>query len=154
MVAFVGQSPGVEEDKTGQPFVGPSGQLLQRMVERHSFADISGFLNVANCHPPGNEFLLYYAVQCRPFLERKLAVLDPDVIVTVGRDAEAALEALFQDIAGRKTDIPHFFGSVRSYVHHPSFILRMGGEGGTMWSRWDAQFLDLERILKGTTSGA
>lgn len=146
-VAFVGQSPGAEEDRQGVPFIGPSGQLLQRMVDRWKMNTFSGFLNVVNCHPPENSFLLYYAEQCRPFLERKLGILSPNIIVTVGRDAEAAIEGLFLDIAGRKSDIPMFFSARRAYVHHPSFILRCGGEGGRMWVAWDRQFAELNTVL-------
>jgi uracil-DNA glycosylase family 4 len=87
-IVFVGEAPGAEEDRQGVPFVGRSGMLLDRAIgalgER---VGPYGVLNVLKCRPPGNRFDRSAAATCRPFLDRQLALLRPQLIVTLGAQA-------------------------------------------------------------------
>jgi DNA polymerase len=92
-VVFVGEAPGAEEDRLGLPFVGRSGARLDAAIRELGFGDGSvGILNVLKCRPPANRFDRAAARTCRPFLDRQLAFLEPQVIVTLGAHALEALD--------------------------------------------------------------
>ena len=85
-VLFVGEAPGAEEDRAGVPFVGRAGRRLDAAVAALGLAPSEwGVLNLVKCRPPGNRFPPASAVACRPFLARQLELLQPEVIVTLGR---------------------------------------------------------------------
>jgi uracil-DNA glycosylase family 4 len=87
-VLFVGEAPGSEEDRTGLPFVGRSGKRLDLAIAALHLKDGEfGVLNLVKCHPPDNRFTLAAARACRPFLDRQLDLLRPEVIVTLGAHA-------------------------------------------------------------------
>jgi len=90
---FVGEAPGAEEDRTGLPFVGRSGRLLDRAVATLGLSENEfGMLNVLKCRPPQNRFDRAAARACRPYLDRQLELLRPEVVVTLGARALAAFE--------------------------------------------------------------
>jgi uracil-DNA glycosylase len=92
-VVFVGEAPGAEEDRQGLPFVGRSGQRLDRAIRDLGLENRSvGILNVVKCRPPANRFDRAAARACRPFLDRQLEFLEPQVIVTLGARALEALD--------------------------------------------------------------
>jgi uracil-DNA glycosylase len=92
-VVFVGEAPGRAEDLAGVPFVGRSGQLLDRGIERLGPAlGAYGVLNVLKCRPPDNRFDVRAARTCRPYLDRQLALLRPRLLVPLGARALAALD--------------------------------------------------------------
>jgi uracil-DNA glycosylase family 4 len=86
-VLLVGEGPGAREDATGRPFVGPAGQLLNELLQSIGWAREDVFIaNVVKCRPPGNRDPEPGEVAaCGSFLERQEDVLDPAVIVTLGR---------------------------------------------------------------------
>jgi uracil-DNA glycosylase len=87
-VLFVGEAPGVAEDRAGIPFVGRSGQRLDRAIDQLGLtAEQYGVLNVLKCHPPRNRFDRNAARTCRPYLDRQIALLSPRVLVTLGSPA-------------------------------------------------------------------
>jgi DNA polymerase len=93
IVVFVGEAPGVEEDRTGLPFVGRAGKRLDDGIARAGIpAETVGVLNVLKCRPPANRFDPAAAKTCRPYLDRQLEWLDPRLVVTLGRWALATLE--------------------------------------------------------------
>jgi uracil-DNA glycosylase len=92
-IVFVGEAPGAEEDRTGIPFVGRSGARLNAAVERLGLtASDFGVLNVLKCRPPGNRFDRAAARTCRPYLDRQLALLLPDIVVPLGASALRAFD--------------------------------------------------------------
>jgi uracil-DNA glycosylase len=92
-VVFVGEAPGILEDRTGIPFVGRSGRRLDAAIERLGLERSEfGVLNVLKCHPPGNRFDRSAARTCRPYLDRQLALLRPEVVVTLGASALRAFD--------------------------------------------------------------
>ena len=91
-VLFVGEAPGRDEDLAGRPFVGRAGRALDRAIEHVGLAAGEiGVVNLIKCRPPGNKFSASAARTCRPFLERQIALLAPERVVTLGRHALHAL---------------------------------------------------------------
>jgi uracil-DNA glycosylase family 4 len=85
-VMFVGEAPGFEEDLQGLPFVGKSGQLLDRMIAAIGLDRSSAYIaNVIPWRPPGNRTPTPQETEiCRPFIERQITLVDPDVLVLLG----------------------------------------------------------------------
>jgi DNA polymerase len=86
-VMLIGEGPGWHEDKQGKPFVGASGKFLSELLSNAGLSREEVFItNVVKCRPPGNRDPLPDEIQaCAPYLERQINVIDPDVIVTLGR---------------------------------------------------------------------
>jgi DNA polymerase len=134
----VGEAPGQEEDKRGEPFVGRAGQLLDSMLRALQLARGRKvyIANVLRCRPPGNRDPQPREVACcLPYLHRQIALLRPKVILCVGRIAAQNLLA---------TDAP--LGKLRGRVHrlepsgtpvvvtyHPAYLLRSPGEKRKAW---------------------
>lgn len=92
-VAFVGEAPGRDEDRTGLPFVGRAGKRLDAGIAQVGLGPSEfGVLNVVKCRPPNNRLPRLAVVACRPFLDRQLAMLRPQVVVTLGAHALASLD--------------------------------------------------------------
>jgi len=91
-VLFVGEAPGAAEDREGRPFVGRSGKKLDAAIASLGLgAEEFGVLNVVKCRPPGNRFDPVAERTCRPYLDRQVALLRPEVLVTLGAHALRAL---------------------------------------------------------------
>ncbi len=91
-IVFVGEAPGVEEDRAGLPFVGRAGAILDRAIDRVGLGPADfGIVNVLKCRPPANRFDPRAARTCRPYLDRQLDLLRPERLVTLGRFALQAL---------------------------------------------------------------
>lgn len=125
---FIGEAPGAEEDRQGEPFVGRAGQLLTSMLKAAGFRREDVYIaNVLKCRPPGNrDPRPDEARACRGHLERQIELVSPDLVVAVGRIAA-------QNLLG--TDTP--LGKLRGRVHalgtrrwplivtyHPAYLLR------------------------------
>lgn len=129
----VGEAPGAQEDVTGQPFVGRSGQLLDRLLAEAGLPrDQVSVLNTLKCRPPGNRVpTRVETANCRPWTEAQVALLDPALVVTLGLSATrwwlgpgplAAVRGQVQDVGGRRV-LP---------TYHPSAALRGGPAGEPM----------------------
>ncbi|MCW2599153.1 MAG: phage polymerase-related protein [Frankiales bacterium] len=132
-LVVVGEAPGALEDETGFPFVGRSGQLLDRLLAEAGLPrDRVAVLNTVKCRPPGNRVpTAHETANCRPWLSQQLAVLDPHLIVTLGLSAAAwflgrttlhAVRGRVHEVDGRRV-LPTF---------HPAAALRGGPEGEPM----------------------
>lgn len=86
-ILFIGEGPGFHEDKQGRPFVGPAGQFLDELLESISLKRTDVFItNVVKCRPPNNRDPLPEEIDaCDNYLDRQIAALNPQVIVTLGR---------------------------------------------------------------------
>jgi len=86
-VMFIGEGPGFHEDKQGRPFVGPAGQFLEELLASINLKRADVFItNVVKCRPPGNRDPLPAEIDaCNGYLDRQIAAIDPQVIVTLGR---------------------------------------------------------------------
>ncbi|MEY2569670.1 MAG: uracil-DNA glycosylase [Acidimicrobiaceae bacterium] len=131
---FVGEAPGAEEDKQGLPFVGRSGQLLDRLAKEEIGLDRDQFYvaNVLRCRPPGNRDPEADEIEaCRPWLERQIELADPTVIVTLGNFASKLLLGTKDGITklrGRSYPYPNHPATTLVPTFHPAAVLRGGGE--------------------------
>jgi DNA polymerase len=134
-VLLVGEAPGAQEDETGVPFVGRSGQLLDELlVEAGLRREQVAVANVLKCRPPSNRKPRRAEVaRCRPWLQRQLDLVDPVVVVALGGTAAewffgpGARIALLRE-QGRAT--PHSHDGRRLLVsYHPSAAIRFGPRG-------------------------
>jgi uracil-DNA glycosylase len=86
-ILFIGEAPGYHEDQLGRPFVGPAGQLLDKMLSSINLKRQQVYIaNVIKCRPPNNREPLPGEIEnCRPWLERQIELIHPRMIVTLGR---------------------------------------------------------------------
>src|SRR5438132_3007103 len=124
-IMFIGEGPGFHEDQQGRPFVGAAGQLLSEMLRNIGLRRQDVFItNVVRCRPPGNRDPLPDELQaCDTFTQRQIAVLDPKLIVTLGRYSMARFigQGPMRDLHGRSRD---WNGITCLAMYHPAAILR------------------------------
>jgi uracil-DNA glycosylase family 4 len=128
---FVGEGPGREEDLAGEPFVGRSGQLLDKLVLQEVGLDRSSFYiaNVVKCRPPGNRDPRPDEVEsCRPYLDEQVALVDPRVVVTLGNFATRALLGTAEGINRLRGRVYPFRRGRLVPTYHPAAVLRAGGD--------------------------
>jgi uracil-DNA glycosylase family 4 len=133
----IGEAPGAEEDRQGEPFVGRAGQLLNSMLRAMGHPRESVYIaNMLKCRPPGNRDPLPVEIStCRPFLLRQLELLRPRLILAVGRIAAQNLLATEAPI-GRLRGQVHTFGASATpliVTYHPAYLLRSPGEKRKAW---------------------
>ena len=133
----VGEAPGADEDRQGEPFVGRAGQLLNDMLQAIGLARTEVFIaNILKCRPPGNRNPLEAEVSaCLPYLEAQIALLRPRIILVVGRIAAQAL--LRTDAAlARLRQAVHAYGPdgiPLVVTYHPAYLLREPQEKRKAW---------------------
>ena len=128
---FVGEGPGAEEDRQGLPFVGRSGQLLDRLLSQELGLDRSAcyITNVVKCRPPENRDPKPDEIAaCRPFLEKQLESVDPKVVVTLGNFASKLLLDTDVGITRLRGQSYEFSGRHLVPTFHPAAALRGGGD--------------------------
>ena len=128
---FVGEGPGAEEDKQGLPFVGRSGQLLDKVLfeELGLTRDSVYIANVVKCRPPGNRDPEPDEIAtCQPWLERQIELIQPKVIVTLGNFATKLLLETKEGITRLRGKSYPFRTGVLIPTFHPAAVLRGGGE--------------------------
>lgn len=131
-VLFIGEGPGQQEDVQGLPFVGRSGQLLDKLVweEMGLGRDEVRVVNVVMCRPPGNRDPLPEEIEaCSPYLARQLELTNPRVIVTLGNFASRHILGTKEGITKlRGRAHPHPSGAAVVPTYHPAAVLRGGAE--------------------------
>ena len=142
-LVFIGEGPGVEEDRKGQPFVGAAGQLLTRIIEAIKLSRNQVYIcNIIKCRPPGNRNPEPDEITtCFPFLERQIAAIQPDFIIVLG--AVAA-----QTLLGTATPISRLRGRFHEYkgikvvpTYHPAYLLRNPEKKREVWE-------DMKMLIK------
>jgi uracil-DNA glycosylase len=128
---LVGEGPGAQEDIEGMPFVGRSGQYLDRVILEEmglTRADLY-IANVVKCRPPGNRDPLPDEVAaCSPWLEHQLDLVDPSVVVTLGNFATKLLLRTTEGITRLRGRVYPYRRGVLIPTFHPAAVLRGGGE--------------------------
>jgi len=131
----IGEAPGADEDQQGEPFVGRGGQLLNEMLRAIGLRREDVFIaNVLKCRPPNNRDPLPAEVaQCEPYLKRQVSLLQPKIILAVGRIA--AQNLLQTDITIGKLRGQQFsYGGIPLVVtYHPAYLLRSPAEKRKAW---------------------
>ncbi|MBI5041886.1 MAG: uracil-DNA glycosylase [Gammaproteobacteria bacterium] len=133
----IGEAPGAEEDKRGEPFVGRAGQLLDAMLAAINLDRRRAYIaNILKCRPPNNRDPQAHEVACcEPYLQQQIALIQPRLILAVGRIAAQNL---------LKTDAPlaRLRGRVHRYgerqtplivTYHPAYLLRTPGDKRKAW---------------------
>ncbi len=145
---FVGEGPGVEEDLQGEPFVGRSGRLLDRLVQEEMGLARDRFYiaNAVKCRPPGNRDPQPDEIAtCRPWLESQVELVDPRVVVTLGNFATKLLLSTKDGITKlRGREFPFRERAVLIPAFHPSAVLR---NGGPALAQARADFVTIKRAL-------
>ncbi len=133
---IIGEAPGAEEDKQGEPFVGQAGKLLDNMLAALSLCrDKEVFIaNILKCRPPGNRDPNSSEVQqCKPFLLRQIALIQPRIIIALGRIAAQNLlqtDARIGDLRGR---VHHLHEIPLIITYHPAYLLRSPLDKAKAW---------------------
>ena len=132
----IGEAPGAEEDRRGEPFVGAAGQLLDAMLKAIGLDRTSNvyIANVLKSRPPGNRDPKPEEVAaCLPFLERQIALLRPKIMLAVGRIAAQNLLGTDTPL-GRLRGQVHRFGATPLVVtYHPAYLLRTPSDKRKAW---------------------
>ena len=126
---FVGEAPGFHEDRQGIPFVGPSGQLLNRLLEGIGLRRQDVYIaNVVKSRPPGNRDPLPDEIAaCRPWLDAQVRLVDPKVVVTLGNFAAKTLLETTTGITRLRGRAHPFQGRVLLPTFHPAAALHAQG---------------------------
>ena len=134
---FIGEGPGAEEDAKGEPFVGQAGKLLDSMLSSIGLkrGENVYIANVVKCRPPGNRKPEpQEAQQCEPYLERQIALIQPKLIIALGRIAVQSLlqtDATISSLRGRVHD---YRGIPLIVAYHPAYLLRNLPDKAKAWA--------------------
>jgi len=125
-LVFVGEAPGFDEDKQGEPFVGKAGQLLTKIIEAMGYKRGKVYIcNVLKCRPPQNRNPLPQEVaNCRPYLIRQLELLKPRVLVALGKFAAQTLLETERPISQLRGKFFEYQGIPVMPTFHPAYLLR------------------------------
>lgn len=134
---IIGEAPGAEEDRRGEPFVGRAGKLLDEMLRAVGLDRSTVFItNILKCRPPGNrDPAADEAAACRGYLERQIELIKPRLILAVGRIAAQQLlhtDSPLGRLRGRAHSLPN--GQVPLVVtYHPAYLLRSPAQKRKVW---------------------
>jgi uracil-DNA glycosylase len=134
---IVGEAPGADEDRQGEPFVGRAGQLLNAMLHAVGLAREQVYIaNVLKCRPPGNRDPgASEAAECLPYLERQIALLKPKIMLAVGRIAAQNLLRTDKTLGSLRQQV-HRFGALQVPLvatYHPAYLLRTPTDKRKAW---------------------
>lgn len=133
---IIGEAPGAEEDRRGEPFVGRAGQLLDQMLHAIGQSRERVFIaNILKCRPPNNrDPKPAEAAACRDYLEQQIALIQPKIILAVGKIAAQNLLGS-DDPVGRMRGRPHDLDGIPLVVtYHPAYLLRSPSQKYKSWS--------------------
>ena len=137
---FIGEGPGAEEDERGEPFVGQAGKLLDAMLAAIDLkrGDDVYIANAVKCRPPGNRTPeAPEMAACLPYLKRQIALLQPRLIVLLGRAAAHAVlgvEASLASLRGKPLAYPEGERTIPVVVtYHPAYLLRTLPDKSKAW---------------------
>ncbi|MCE9633020.1 MAG: uracil-DNA glycosylase [Methylophilales bacterium] len=133
---FVGEAPGAEEDKQGQPFVGAAGQLLDNMLAAVQLKRGNNvyIANVLKCRPPQNRDPQgEEVVKCDPYLKRQVALIQPKLIIALGKFAAQSLLGSDDTIGAMRGKLHDYQGVPVIVTYHPAYLLRSLNEKAKAW---------------------
>lgn len=132
---FVGEAPGADEDRQGEPFVGRAGQLLNAMIEALGMKREDVYImNVLKCRPPGNRDPQPTEVEsCEPYLMRQIELIGPRLIVALGRHAAHSLLKTEAPLARLRGQRLTYRGTPLVVTFHPAYLLRYPADKRRAW---------------------
>ena len=145
---FIGEAPGAQEDARGEPFVGPAGKLLDRMLAAVGLERSQVYItNIIKCRPPGNRDPQPQEVQaCRPFLEAQVRAISPRIICALGRPAAQSLLETTAPISALRGRWHRFLDIPLLPTFHPAFLLRQPQRKGEAYQ-------DLKALVRALGQG-
>lgn len=145
---FIGEAPGEQEDKRGEPFVGPAGQLLDKMIEAMGWSRQSVYINnILCCRPPGNRNPHSDEISaCKPFLEARIAAVAPRIIVALGRPAANTLLNNDAPISALRGTFHNRNGVAVMPTFHPAYLLRDPTKKREAWADLKLVMAELSRL--------
>jgi len=146
---FIGEAPGLHEDKQGEPFVGAAGQLLTRMLEGIGRTREQVYIaNILKCRPPGNRDPLPDEIEaCTPWLVETISSIQPALIVTLGNFATKYVLQTQTGITRTRGSVYEWHGRKVIPTFHPAAILHGGGEKSRQFGELQEDFKLIERTL-------
>jgi uracil-DNA glycosylase family 4 len=140
---FIGEGPGVEEDRQGKPFVGAAGQLLTRIIDAIKLSRDQVYIsNIIKCRPPGNRNPEPDEIQtCFPFLARQIAAIQPDFIIALGTFAAQTLLGTVTPISRLRGRFYEYQGIKVVPTYHPAYLLRNPDKKRDVWE-------DMKMLMK------
>ena len=146
-LVFVGEGPGADEDRQGEPFVGAAGQLLTRIIQAMGLSrDRVYICNIIKCHPPGNRNPEADEIAaCLPFLKRQLAVIAPECICALGAVAARTLLETDLPISRLRGRFHQVQGMAVMPTFHPAYLLRNPEQKRAVWEDVQQIMARLER---------
>lgn len=143
---FIGEGPGAEEDRTGRPFVGRAGELLDRMIVAMGLSREEVFIaNAVKCRPPSNRTPeVVERDACKHFLLDQIRIISPEAIVLLGQTAIFQMlsnESPISSVRGVETILPSFPGIRVMPTYHPAYLLRNPQAKAVVWK-------DLQQVMK------
>lgn len=140
-LCFMGEAPGADEDRLGEPFVGRAGQLLTKIIEACKMKREDVYiLNMIKCRPPGNRNPLPHELaNCRGFLERQLELIQPEFICCLGAVASQNLLNTTVSIGKLRGKLHAYRGAKVVCTFHPAYLLRNPSAKKDAWD--DMKFL-------------
>jgi DNA polymerase len=133
---IIGEAPGAEEDRRGEPFVGRAGKLLDEMLRAIGQRRDRVFIaNILKCRPPNNrDPKSEESAACRQYLERQIQLVQPKIILAVGKIAAQILLGSDEPV-GRMRGRQHDLGGIPVVVtYHPAYLLRSPSQKSKSWS--------------------
>ncbi len=140
---FVGEAPGAEEDRTGRPFIGRAGELLDRIIRAINLSREDVFItSVVKCHPPENRTPLPEEISaCKPFLINQIYAIRPLIICSLGTTATQTILNTDEPIAKLRGVIYEFKGVKVMPTFHPAYLLRNPNAKRLVWE-------DMQKLQK------
>jgi DNA polymerase len=137
---FIGEGPGQHEDEQGLPFVGVAGQLLTEMIRAMGLSRDEVFItNIVKCRPPNNrDPHVDEVASCSDYLRRQIALIQPKIILAVGRIAAQTLLSTNAPLSGLRGKVHFLNNTPLIVVYHPAYLLRSLLEKRKAWQ--DLQF--------------
>ncbi len=146
-LCFVGEAPGADEDRLGEPFVGRAGQLLNKMIEAMGLRRSDVYIcNVIKCRPPQNRTPDLTEVRnCADFLDEQLNIIQPEFICALGSVAAKRLLGPATALSKARGRLFHYLGAKVIVTYHPAYLLRNPNAKRDAWA--DLQMLMREMGL-------
>lgn len=131
-IMFVGEGPGADEDAQGRPFIGRAGQLLDKIIAACGLKRSDVYIgNILKCRPPGNrDPLADEIINCLPYLQRQIEIINPEIIVALGAHAAKTLLNTTQSIGKLRGQFLEYYTGIDKpptklmATYHPAYLLR------------------------------
>ncbi|GBL46408.1 uracil-DNA glycosylase, family 4 [Sulfuriferula multivorans] len=152
---FVGEAPGAEEDVQGEPFVGAAGKLLDAMLASiHLKRGANVYIaNILKSRPPGNRNPKPEEIAaCLPYLERQVQLIQPKIIVALGRFAAHSLLATDVSISSLRGKLHQYQGIPMIVTYHPAYLLRNLPDKARAWEDLCLAVATMQGLLKQQTA--